>query len=61
MRGLEIEDWSEVGGCNERKDGVDLDGRMEDLGVCGGAEYAPESTIEGLRFGRVLSLVAAVL
>jgi hypothetical protein len=61
VRGLKIGDWSEVGGCDERKDGVDLDGRMEDLGVCGGAEYAPVSTIEGLRSGRFLSLVGAVL
>ena len=60
MRGLRNGDWIEVG-FDERKEGVDLDERMDDAGACGGAEYAPVSTIEGLRSGRVLSLVGAVL
>jgi hypothetical protein len=54
VRGLEIGDWSEVEDAMKGRM-IDLDGRMEGLGVCGGAEYyAPVSTVGGLGFGRVV-------
>jgi hypothetical protein len=60
LRGLELGVWSEVEDAMKGRV-IDLDGRMEELGVCGGAEYAPVSTVGGLRSGRVLSLFLAVL
>ena len=49
MRGLEIRGWSEEGGC-ERKDGVDLDERMEMAWkVAEVREYAAVSTIDADR------------